>query len=688
LEEHRIPVDIIVGTSAGGLVGGAYAAGWTPDELRALMKSVDWDLMFLADSPFKYKTFRRKEDARAFPGQIDFGLKGGFKLPAALNAGQQIQLMLDRIALPYYDLQSFDDLPTPYRAVATDLRKSEVVVFNSGQLSQAMRATMAIPGVFTPVVDGERVLVDGGVLNNVPADVVRKSGADFVVAVNVGSHTDAPPPPANLFDILSQTIDAFMTSGVNSSLKFADLVIVPKLKGYFGLDWRKVDDIAKLGYDAAEAEKDTLLKFQVDEATYEDWKRARATRRRTELPVVTSVRVSGVKDKEAQRIGEYFEHGVVGQPFDRLAVETGVLRVTGTDRYEVIRYRLTPASEGASLLLDVTPKSYGPPFLLPAFDLENVDSNAFAANFRFRVAFYDTLVGGSEIRLDFGIGTRQFIAGELYRRLRRTKLFVAPRAYFDRSGVNAYNNDDELIAEYRLKRTGLGGDVGYEFSPRSELRAGFDVADVRARRRVGEPVLPEASGTERVASIRWAFDDQNSPLVPSRGLYLRTSLSYYFSSPDIVTTDGQTILRIDDYPQAAGLGSWFTRIGGRNRFFTILGGGTSFGHDPGINEFRLGGPFRLGAFNNQQITGDNFVLAVGGVLHEWFRLPDVLGGNVYYGGWFENGSAFDDWDRARYRGDVSAGVFVETIIGPMFLAGSVSVTDGSHRFYVSLAPLR
>jgi NTE family protein len=172
-ERHRIPVDVIAGTSTGGLIAGAYASGMTPAEIRELMRTTDWDLMFLADSPFRYKTFRRKQDARAFPSQLEFGLKGGFQFPGGLNPGQQVSLLLDRIAAPYSDLRSFDDLPTPFRCVATDLRRSEVVVLQRGPLARAMRATMAIPGVFTPVSYDDWLLVDGGTLNNIPADVVR-----------------------------------------------------------------------------------------------------------------------------------------------------------------------------------------------------------------------------------------------------------------------------------------------------------------------------------------------------------------------------------------------------------------------------------------------------------------------------------------------------------------------------------
>ena len=160
----------------GGLVGGAYATGMTPAELASMMKATDWDLMFLSDSPFKYKTFRRKQDKRAYPSQIEFGLKDGFNMPEGLNPGQQVALMLDRIALPYSDIDSFDDLPTPFRCVATDLKTAEIVVLSKGRLALAMRATMSLPAVFAPVSYDDWLLVDGGTLNNIPADVDARDG--------------------------------------------------------------------------------------------------------------------------------------------------------------------------------------------------------------------------------------------------------------------------------------------------------------------------------------------------------------------------------------------------------------------------------------------------------------------------------------------------------------------------------
>ena len=685
-EEHRIPIDYLAGTSMGGLIGGAYAAGLSPDQIAAVMKEADWDLMFLADSPFRYKTFRRKEDARAFPGQLDFGLKGGFKLPSGLNAGQQIELLLDSIALPYYGVQTFDDLPTPFRCVATDIRAGEPVVLGSGSFALALRATMSIPAAFTPVVLDNRLLVDGGALNNVPADVVKAMGAQVAIAVNVSSSTDESPPPSTIFAVLGQTLDSLMTLGTRTALKSADLVIVPNLQGLTGGDWRRVDDLVAKGYEAAEANSAALLRYQVDEAAYAEWMRARLARRRTTTPMVDRVVVEGVTPVETERITAQLQDRLGGRPLVRADVEDAVMRIAGTDRYAVITQNLRTTPTGTELLIHATPKSYGPPFLLPSLDLHNIDANSFALALRLRVAVYDTPLPNSEVRFDVGVGTDQSIGIELHKLLGHRGLFVAPRAYFAHTGLNGYL-DGQFVAEYRVKRAGVGIDVGYSTGMRSEVRLGYDEADVRIRRRVGPPTLPEANGSDSVASLRWVFDGQNSPLVPSRGLRLRTAMRYYFDTPEIVDAEDAVLATARDVPQGEVVASWFKRVGTRQRLFLAGGGGTSFDHSPGVNQFRLGGAFRLGSLNLDEIHGDSYVLGTVGLLHEWFRLPDVLGGNVYIGGWLEQGSVFNPRQDDEYHGSLSAGVVLETLFGPAFLGYSQSLNGGGGRFYIAVGPL-
>ena len=685
LEEHRIPIDFIAGASMGALVGGAYAAGMTPEELRELMRDADWDLIFLADSPFRYKTFRRKEDARQFPAQIELGLKKGLRLPSGLNAGQGVQAMLDRIASRYPDLESFDDLPTPFRAVTTDLDEAIVVVLDRGSLAEAMRATMAIPGVFTPVSRDGRLLVDGGTLDNVPADVTRSMGADIVMAVNVGSRTDGFIAPTNFIDVLGSTMDTMMAIGVSRSLESADIVITPDLRGFPGTDYRRSQELIERGYQAAEAVKDQLLPYAFDAETYEAWRRARLAKKRVGTPRIDAVRVEGVPEDDAERIREALHRSLVGDEMKIEDIEHEVLRLTGTDRYETIRYALPEEDGKTTLDVHITPKTLGPPFLLPALELENIDSNTFALNLRGRVVFYDTLVPNSEIRLDLAVGTRQEASIELYRRLLGTRLFIAPRAYWNRISLNGYDTEGELVADYREKVTGGGLDLGLDLGSRSELRVGYDALDLRTRLRVGAPSLPEAEGANRFASIRWTFDGQTSPVIPSRGIFSRVGLRYYFDSPDIVLS-GEKLAGPSTYAQFEARFSRFHRFHERHRIFYGASGGSSFGDDPGYNEFRLGGLLRLGAFHNGEVIGNNYILGLGGFLYQVMRLPDVIGANGYFGAWLEAGSAFDEWSETSHQWNASGGFVLETFLGPLFVGGSVSLTNGDGRFYVNLGP--
>src|SRR5262245_50276414 len=218
-EEHHVPIDLIAGTSMGGLIGGAVSSGMSAAELNTILQQVNWDEMF-GFSPFKYKNVRRKEDARAYPSRIELGIRQGVSLPIALNNGQQVDFLLARFVGPYGTLSSFDDLPTPFRAIAVDLVTAQQVVLDSGSLASAMRAPMSLPGIFPPVeVDG-KVLVDGSAMNNVPADVVRSMGADKVIAVNVASDEDAALSRSFL-SLIGQTVDVMMVAATRASMKTA-----------------------------------------------------------------------------------------------------------------------------------------------------------------------------------------------------------------------------------------------------------------------------------------------------------------------------------------------------------------------------------------------------------------------------------------------------------------------------------
>jgi NTE family protein len=185
MEEHRIPVSYVAGTSMGGLVGGFYATGRSPAEIRELINGINWDEVLSGVIPFLDLSYRRKEDARDVPGQLEFGLRGGLRFPSGFNTGQQVNLVLDEVALPYSEIPSFNDLPIPFACVASDLVSGKPRVFRDGPFALAMRSTMSLPGIFTPVRSGKHLYVDGFLLDNLPIDVGKEMGSDVTLGIHL-----------------------------------------------------------------------------------------------------------------------------------------------------------------------------------------------------------------------------------------------------------------------------------------------------------------------------------------------------------------------------------------------------------------------------------------------------------------------------------------------------------------------
>ena len=688
LEEHRIPIDVIAGTSMGGLVGGAYATGLSPQEIRTLLDGTDWKLIFQGESPFSDKNFRRKQDERAYPSKLQFGLKGGLKLPSGLNEGQQVDLLLDAITLQYGELATFDDLPTPFRCVAADLVSAQPITFKDGSLSYAMRATMSLPGVFIPVRIDDQVLVDGGIFDNIPADVVRGMGADVVIAVSVGG-TDVAgegtaAPSYSMFAVLGNMINAMMAGNTKRGLTHADLVIRPAVDNVSSMDFPKTAEIAALGYQAAEANSAELLKYAVDEPTYAAFQAARDGRRRQSEIVPRAIEVSGVPEASQSVIRRVMTRHL-NVPIDVVRLSRDITRLGGSDRYETIGYRIVNGPEGPILKLRVQPKPYGPPFLSLGIDVTNTSGTNLQLGLGSRLTMYDVLGFGSEARFDLHLGSGFELRGELYRPIGRSRFFGALSGGIQQIETEAFA-DQKSIADYRLTRSSVGADVGYNTGYRSELRLGYEVANLQASVRVGAPVLPEVEGRERLVRLQMIFDDQDSPMVPSRGAFVRARVRHYLDTADLRAASPQPLPTSGDATfTAADLGAtWFNSVSSRVRVMAALTGGTTFGSTPlAPYEFALGGPFRFGAYNFGELRSNDFLVVTGGVLREFARLPDVLGGGLFAGGWIETGSAFDG---EGLRTNVSTAFVVETLLGPIFGGFSVGF-DGRNRIYVGMGPL-
>jgi NTE family protein len=681
LEEHRIPIDMAAGTSMGGLIGGAFAAGMDAAALDDMLQNLNWDEMFGASS-FAFKNIRRKGDARAYPSRLEFGLKRGIVPPTALNNGAQVDRLVGRIAAPYYEMRTFDELPTPFRVVAVDLLTATPVVLDRGPLESAMRATMSLPLIFPPVQLDGRVLVDGGAMDNVPADVVRAMGASRVIAVNVGDLADRQAIDYSMFALAGATLDAMMRANTKVAIKSADVIINVPVVGYGSLDWRRSGELIAEGYKAAESMRDSLLPLAVSEAEYARWQAARESRRRSALPAPTFARIEGFSGSD-ERLLEDLIAGHIGVAFNVERLQTDLAVLSGLDRYETVTWRIVTNATGENgLLVQARPKPYGPPFLMLGLNLENTTSEDFRITFTGRYLRYDVVGSGSELRIDGTLGSDPGLAAALYRPLGATRLFVTPYAGTFSSTFNVIR-DDAKVASYRQQLSRAGLDVGLNLGRLSDLRIGSYIGRLTANVEVGNPGLPKVEGKETVTDLKWRYDSQDSPVVPSVGSAVYARLEHTYDGPDI-TPALESGRSSANFTQLAGEMSTFWSVRGRGRVFILGGGGTSFTDRPlPTDQFALGSPFHLGALDNGEVSGDHYYILTGGYVKPLGRLPDFMGGPIYLGAWLENGDAFDSDSVVRLRTNASAGVILDTLVGPVILAGSAGF-DGRWRTYIGV----
>jgi NTE family protein len=351
-----------------------------------------------------------------------------------------------------------------------------------------------------------------------------------------------------------------------------------------------------------------------------------------------------------------------------------------------VNWRLMTDAEGqVGLLVRGRLKPNAPPFLMLGLTLENVTSDNFGVSLSARYLAFDLPLDGSELRLDGTVGTEPSLVMEWYQPLGNTPLFVAPYA-----GVLGTNfdvvQDDRVVARYGQTFLRAGLDVGVNLGAFSDLRVGAFIGRLDANPEVGDPGLPAVKGNETVARMVWRYDGQDSPVVPSRGVATMARLKYVFDGPVIdppLPTERSSV-RLTQFETT---GTSFHSVKTEHRFFLSWGLGSSFDASPlPTDQFRLGQPFRLGAYKLGELNGDHYYLATAGYLHELGRLPDFLGGSIYVGGWLENGDAFNDWTAATFRTQLGGGAIMDTLIGPVMLGGTAGF-DGRWSWYIAVGRL-
>jgi NTE family protein len=522
-------------------------------------------------------------------------------------------------------------------------------------------------------------------MNNIPADIVKAMGADRVVAINVGELADAEGVSYTMFGIAGETIDAMLRSSTRRALAAADVVVDVPLKEYGSLDWRRAPELIQEGYRAAEAMRDRLLPLAVSEAEFEKWRTGRQARRRTELPPPTFIRLEGFAPRDESRLNVLLARHV-GVPLEIDALEQDIAIVTGLDRYQTVTWQIVrDGSRGTGLRVQGRVKPYAPPFIMLGINIENTTSSDFRTTLTARYLTFDILGSGSELRVDGTVGSDPSAAIELYRPIGPTPLFVAPYAGVGRLTFD-FIEDDAITARYRQTIARAGLNIGLNLGAQSDVRIGAYAGRSTASIEVGDPGFPELEGSVTAAELLWRLDRQDSPVVPSRGVLSQLRVSHIFDGPDVAVA-GESVEFGSSVTQLSWVGNQFWSFGPANRVFVYGGLGTSFDSAPlPTDQFELGTPFRLGAHSTGELRGNHYYVATAGYFRRVARLPDFMGGPVFAGTWLENGDAFDEWDLAGWKSNGGAGVVMDTIVGPVMLAGSWGF-DGRWRTYFGVGRL-
>jgi len=672
LEEHRIPVDYLAGTSMGGLMGGCYATGMSPSEIRALVESIRWNELFNPNPPYHMLDFRRKEDLRDFP-IFEIGYRNHkVRLPSGLGV-YRVDLILSRIASHYPASLNFDQLPIPFKTVATDIQNYQPVVFENGSLKDALRATMAIPGVFSPVIQNGRILVDGGVLNNVPVEIVKEMGADVVIAVNIDAPADTQEHET-LDTVISKTIDTVVAHNVIHSLSQANVVITPSLKGLGLLQWDAAARYIELGYQAANQAGEALLKYALSPEEWEKYLSHRQALRKTENPIPAALRVEGASPFNALTIQTELAT-VIGVPFNPDVLEEQLTRIMGSGLYESLSYEFTKEADITTLWIKVREKTYGPPFIRFGVDSEiaALHSSNHQLNVGSRMTWLNPVGIGSELRLDLKLGTESALKLELYQPVSTSHWFVSPAIFGINENYSQFKGGAR-ISDYRVFESGLLLDLGYAADKNSEFRFGYMIGYQKIRTKVGENLWDPFTGTLESVRMNWTYQSGDSPTFPAKNTYFNISAEHYLKAPgsdadfQLAQIKYRTNLPLEEHKS----------------ILANFEAGVSSGHLPIAQQFKLGGPFRLSAHAFNEMNGDHYLLGTIGYFRHiprWSKRTDV-----YAVFWMESGGTFDSWSETRFTTDFSMGLYTSTLFGPLTIGCSFS-EDSSQTLFMVLGKM-
>ncbi|UUT14226.1 patatin-like phospholipase family protein [Pseudomonas zeae] len=600
LEEQGIKIDAIAGTSMGAVVGGLYASGYKIDELEKLALNIDWQAALSDAPPREDVPFRRKQDDRDFlvKQKLSFRDDGSLGLPLGVIQGQNLALLLESLLAHTSDTRDFDKLPIPFRAVATDIANGEKVVFRKGHLPQVIRASMSIPAVFAPVELDGRLLVDGGMTDNIPLDVAREMGVDVAIVVDIGTPLRNRKQLTTVVDVLNQSITLMTRSNSEeqlAALKSSDVLIQPALAAYGVTDFGKAQDMIDAGYRATRILDARLAVLKPEESQDAELAAARSPGQRT--PIITAIRVEN-DSKVDDDVIRYYIRQHIGEPLDLGRLHSDMGTLYGLDYFEQVQYRVVHKGQDHTLVISARGKRSGTDYLRVGLNLSDDmrGDSAFNLGASYRINGINRL--GAEWLTRAQIGDKQELYTEFYQPLDvGSRYFVAPYASFEAQNVEAVLDNDP-IAQYRVERYGFGLNFGRQIGNNGEVRFGVGEAWGKADVRIGDQDLPSENFNEGFYALKYSYDSLDNVYFPHEGKDVSLTLMQFEPGLGSDTRYRQWEFKLD---KAMSRGPDTLILGGRY-------GRTLDDANVVTSSFLLGGARQLSGFREDAISGQNVSL--------------------------------------------------------------------------------
>jgi len=681
LEENHVPVDAIAGTSMGAVVGGLYASGLSAADIERVMTSVDWQDAF-RDRPARADlNFRRKLEDQTYLVKFPLGLKGGeFRLPRGLVQGQKLTQILRGLTLPVAPIANFDDLAIPFRAVATDIVTGDRVVLDHGDLTTAMRASLSAPGVFSPVDSEGRMLVDGGLSSNLPVDVAREMGVDILIVVDCGFPLLERGKLISVATVSNQMLAILIrhnTAEQRKTLKDSDVLIDPALGDFSSLDFSQHAKAMRLGEEAARGQSQRLAALGVPA---DEFQRIVATRaaRRSGLPDIKFLRVEEGSERYEGAIHALFGDQV-GRPINVKKLERRVGELYGQGNLETLDYQVVQADPetgeppGYGLSLNTRRNSWGPNYLRFGLQLQSDFNGNSSFNAAARSTMAEITQYGGEWVVDLQLGETPRVSTELYLPVGyRSRWFVMPHGEFQIRTLPLINDEDRILAEFRVRSTDYGLDLGRELGNYGEIRVGAGRTVGSTSVLVGDPLLPATDFDTHNFFSEFRYDTVDNVNFPRHGasfqLGWRNEREAGGGTPD-------ADLFVFDQLYAH---SW-----GRNTAILWTSGGTRLDDDVDQvrSYFSLGGFLNMSGITPESLVGPQYAIARGIYYRQvgrggqgFLNVPVFVGSSIEVGNVWNTRSDIS-FDSAQTNGSLFIGL--DTLLGPVYLATGFSEGGGS-----------